>query len=364
MPLGPSNQHLALPSTEHSSDDAPVAHAALELSQITASLRDRRDEGQSLAAVSEDASVASHDDVEEPESPGDLNALLGGMDKGEFRSTEEPYAADGRRSSYLDNSLSSRVRHFLYPPNVPPSVQLFRRENIAIPACYFLVGALQGLSGALMNVYPIDLGATEAQQVTIGGLRGLPASFKLIYGFVSDSRPLFGYRRKSYMALGWLMTSASMLVLYYVVNSRGSPSVSFLSVSYFLFGFGFWYADVMADSVVAEKAKLEPKDTRGSLQSTCYSLRFFALMVFAPLSTYLYHKFGAKPIILLMGLMPLVILLPLVCKWCHLRSAEAAAFPLLNHPAPLPRPPSIFHRPRYVEGGVSAEGNVGSQPMP
>ena len=60
--------------------------------------------------------------------------------------------------------LPKRVYQYLYPPNVPRAVQLCRPENIAVPACYLLVGLLQGLSGPFTNVYPLDLNASEAQQ--------------------------------------------------------------------------------------------------------------------------------------------------------------------------------------------------------
>eukprot|EP01083_Nonionella_stella_P161987 531300_1 len=55
----------------------------------------------------------------------------------------------------------------LYPTDVPRSVQLWRKENVAVPACYLCVGLLQGLSGPFINVYPQFLGATEAQQTTV-----------------------------------------------------------------------------------------------------------------------------------------------------------------------------------------------------
>ena len=32
----------------------------------------------------------------------------------------------------------------LYPTNVPRSIQLLRKENLAIPACYLCVGLMQG----------------------------------------------------------------------------------------------------------------------------------------------------------------------------------------------------------------------------
>jgi len=70
-------------------------------------------------------------------------------------------------------------------------------------------------------------------------------------------------------------------------------------------------ADVMGDSVVAEKAKLEPENARGSVQSSCYSYRFFGLMVAAPFSTSIYSWLGPRYIILLLSTLPLIIL-PLV----------------------------------------------------
>jgi MFS family permease len=198
-----------------------------------------------------------------------------------------------------------RLEEWLFPSDLPHSVQLFRKENIVIPLCYFIVGALQGFSGPLMNVYPIDLGASEAQQVTIVALRSLPASFKLIFGFISDTNPLWGYRRKSYMALGWGLAALSMFMLLFVIKaSDGKPAIPELSLLYFLFGLGFWFADVMADSVVAEKAKLEPVGARGSLQSSCYGARFFALMICAPISTYLYSWYGPTVVIWVMALLP------------------------------------------------------------
>jgi hypothetical protein len=55
----------------------------------------------------------------------------------------------------------------------------------------------------LLNVYPLALGATEAQQTTFATIVTLPAAFKIIFGFTTDNFPLGGYRRKPYLFLGW-----------------------------------------------------------------------------------------------------------------------------------------------------------------
>ena len=172
---------------------------------------------------------------------------------------------------------------------------------------------------------------------------------------MSDNLPLCGYRRKSYMLLGWGITSLSMFVLLAFSdlsfdamdvmleqeqggeNNMGRrllhrhlqststlnvadsstttvgapPSIPFLSFSLLLFGTGFWFADVMGDSIVAEKAKMEPESSRGHLQSTCYACRFFGLMIAAPCSTVIYSIFGPKSVVLLMAGLPACIV-PLV----------------------------------------------------
>ena len=115
--------------------------------------------------------------------------------------------------------------------------------------------------GPLINVYSLDLGATEAQYSTLSSLRSLPATFKLAFGFLSDNFPIFGYRRKSFMMLGWLMASLSMGFLLLVsdlslreeefVDEQGgigkrvvapenAPSIPLLSLTTLLFGTGFW----------------------------------------------------------------------------------------------------------------------------
>jgi len=260
-----------------------------------------------------------------------------------FNVSSTPHSMAETFSDEPEISLTAKptsfVHDWLFPPDLPRSVQLFRMENLAVPACYLVVGLLQGLSGPLINVYPLDLGATEAQQATISSLRGLPASFKLIFGFISDTNPVFGYRRKSYMLIGWAIASASMLSLLAFSNNRtptqqelqsgsGSlddlPSIPFLSITFLLFGTGFWVADVMADSVVAEKAKLEPEETRGQLQSTCYACRFFGLMVAAPVSTLLYSRKGPAFVIWIMAILPAV-MLPLVWTFRELRGGEVRA---------------------------------------
>eukprot|EP00956_Cyclotella_meneghiniana_P011305 scaffold15922_cov66-Cyclotella_meneghiniana.AAC.6 len=274
-----------------------------------------------------------------PLSEDDNNVEMADFDDEEDRrhsSSCAPFSGDDYHTS--GTMLPQKLYQYIYPPDVPRTVQLFRPENIAVPACYLLVGLLQGLSGPFTNVYPLDLNATEAQQATISSLKSLPSTFKLAFGFLSDNFPLAGYSRKSYMLIGWIVTSLSMCLLilfsdltmeavtlsneeseeeednaerFLPVSSDavvGSPpSIPFLSFTLLMFGTGFWFADVMGDSIVAEKAKLEPESSRGQLQSTCYACRFFGLMVAAPFSTVIYSTYGPKAVVVLMAGLPALI---------------------------------------------------------
>jgi Na+/melibiose symporter-like transporter len=222
--------------------------------------------------------------------------------------------------TYTESSQNSHWEEFLFPSDRPREVQLLRWENIAIPCCYLIVGTMQGLVRPLLNVYPIDLGASEAQQTTILSIVQLPATIKILFGFVSDNYAIMGYRRKPYMLLGWTLASGIILAFWLSSDLSMSydeddqpippidaPSLQWLGSCFFIFGIGMWMADVMADSLVAEKSRLEPEAIRGSLQSTCYACRFFGIAVAAPVSTYLYgSEYGPASIVALIFMIPLV----------------------------------------------------------
>ena len=74
---------------------------------------------------------------------------------------------------------------------------IYARENLSLPTSYFLVGFSTALLATPISVYMIkEIGAQPEEQNTVAILMTVPWSFKLVYGFLSDSVPLFGYRRK------------------------------------------------------------------------------------------------------------------------------------------------------------------------
>jgi hypothetical protein len=223
-------------------------------------------------------------------------------------------------------------------------LQIYRASNIAIPLNYFMVGLVQGLVYPLLNTYTLALGATEAQQTTLLTLKELPSCFKIMFGFWSDNVPIGGLRRKPYLVLGWAFSSLSLLPLLllsdlnvyssannyeldvntnmnvtseenknlaHFIAPEGAPSMPLLSVCCFLWATGLWLADVMGDSLVAEKAKYETDDNRGNLQAICYILRGLGFLLMAPLSSMIYSAGSPFFVVLATVVMPLLLVYPI-----------------------------------------------------
>lgn len=249
-----------------------------------------------------------------------------------YNNSRNKESGDDRSEGYPLNTLDPPQRYdcfgsswqsYWFPIDTPRVLQLFRYENIAIPASYLVVGVLQGMLRPLMNVWPLDLGATEAQQTTLAQIATLPAACKILFGFWSDNVPMAGLRRKPYMVMGWLLCFFVMARLlhnydylttihrhdsrpFYETNDK--PPLTFLGITFVLYGTGLWCADVMVDSVVVQKTRVEQEDCRGQLQSTCYVIRFFGLMVSATTSTYMYSEFGPASILKILMVVPLLVL--------------------------------------------------------
>lgn len=137
-----------------------------------------------------------------------------GSDQPRRPGINEPEETGEGESSTLMTSTkvtATSSQNYFFPRDLPPrAVQLWQWENLAIPICYWTVGIVQGMWRPLLNVYPLDLGASEAQQATLSAIATLPCAFKIVFGFVSDTLPIAGYRRKPYMLAGWFLTSVSI----------------------------------------------------------------------------------------------------------------------------------------------------------
>jgi hypothetical protein len=106
-------------------------------------------------------------------------------------------------------------------------------------------------------------------------------SFKAWFGSLSDCRPLFGYRRKSWIILGFSMAIGCMLLqITFGQPYKDAPAWKWLIVMFF-FNMSYVLGDVAMDSAMTDLAQREPLEERGHLQSTYYLLRHSMLGVTA-----------------------------------------------------------------------------------
>ncbi|CAK4697101.1 unnamed protein product [Aphanomyces euteiches] len=189
------------------------------------------------------------------------------------------------------------------------ALRMSSKEAMALFAQYAAIGFLYGLIPALQ--YPIFNNylklegyqtASYTQLVTMGW------SFKVFFGMLSDCFPIFGYRRKSWILIGWTITMVSLIVMF--SSSLGDPycnvekatkeghskacsaiysqttarykkyfnldapnnGTMFIMLSV-LVSFGYVMADCAADAMVVEYAQREPIAIRGRVQTAIYTVR-------------------------------------------------------------------------------------------
>ncbi|ONM27713.1 Biopterin transport-related protein BT1 [Zea mays] len=190
-------------------------------------------------------------------------------------------------------------------------------DNMAVAIVYFVQGVL-GLARLAVSFYlKDDLHLDPAETAVVSGFSSLPWLIKPLYGFISDSIPLFGYRRRSYLFLSGLLGALSWSLMATVVSSKysaassillGSLSVAFsdvvLSVTFIQL---LEIIEVMVvDSMVVERARGESQSTSGSLQSLCWGSSAFGGIVSAYFSGSLVDTYGVRFVFGVTAFLPLM----------------------------------------------------------
>ncbi|RMX66874.1 hypothetical protein DD238_001990 [Peronospora effusa] len=191
--------------------------------------------------------------------------------------------------------------------------ELFSRRYIGLVAQYAAVGFIDGVLPAV--IYPFlqnYLNIPGSQTTTAAVIVQLPWSFKVFYGIVSDCFPIWGYRRRPYMTIGWMISLAMLLEMaltpagnpYFMdtqyrdvkpdeytsdiiatINYDAANQGSMYIVPMMGCVFGYLMADVCADGMVVELAQREPLEVRGRTQTVIYTTRYafniFALILVA-----------------------------------------------------------------------------------
>ncbi|MBA0651632.1 hypothetical protein Goklo_018940, partial [Gossypium klotzschianum] len=174
-------------------------------------------------------------------------------------------------------------------------------DNVAVAMVYFVQGVL-GLARLAVSFYlKDDLHLDPAETAVVTGFSALPWLVKPLYGFISDSIPLFGYRRRSYLVLSGLLGALSWSLMASFVDSKYGAACCIL-----LGSFSVAFSDVVVDSMVVERARGESQSVSGSLQSLCWGSSAFGGIVSSYFSGSLVDAYGVRFVFGVTALLPLI----------------------------------------------------------
>ncbi|KAI3827871.1 hypothetical protein L1987_01959 [Smallanthus sonchifolius] len=211
---------------------------------------------------------------------------------------DEPFVSS-RTRNVASKSLSERNKYSM------SSITCFgvdlTPDNIAISMVYFVQGVL-GLARLAVSFYfKDDLHLDPAETTVITGFSALPWLIKPLYGFISDSVPLFGYRRRSYLVLSGLLGALSWSLMATFVDGKYGAAFCIL-----LGSLSVAFSDVVVDSMVVERARGETQSVSGSLQSLCWGSSAFGGIVSSYFSGSLVDAYGVRFVFGLSALLPLL----------------------------------------------------------
>ncbi|KAI0563241.1 Biopterin transporter [Gracilaria domingensis] len=174
-------------------------------------------------------------------------------------------------------------------------------ELAAILTVYFVQGAL-GISRLAVSFFMKDtLGLSPAESAALGGAALLPWLIKPLYGFLSDSLPVFGYRRRSYLIAAGVLGATSWLSLSTFVDSAFWTLVATVASS-----LSVAVSDVVADSIVVEKVRGLSDERSGALQSLCWGTSAVGGLISAYFSGSLLETIGVREIFAITAVLPLL----------------------------------------------------------
>uniref|UniRef100_K3WRL0 Major facilitator superfamily associated domain-containing protein n=1 Tax=Globisporangium ultimum (strain ATCC 200006 / CBS 805.95 / DAOM BR144) TaxID=431595 RepID=K3WRL0_GLOUD len=188
-------------------------------------------------------------------------------------------------------------------PSKKGVVNLCEMAHFGLLVNYACIGFLNGLFPSL--IYPffkLYLNMESYQVSAALMVIQLPWSYKTVFGILSDHYPIFGYRRKSYILIGWLICFIALMVLAYsphedpyyasgeihrtrnaaarIVDNPHAPEAGARYLIDIMFVcIGYVIADVACDGIMVELAQHEHIEVRGTAQSTIYIVRYSSNLV-------------------------------------------------------------------------------------
>jgi folate/biopterin transporter len=176
------------------------------------------------------------------------------------------------------------------------------RQLMAILMVYFVQGIL-GLARLAVSFFLKDeLGLTPAQVAAMMGVASLPWVIKPLFGFISDSLPIWGYRRRSYLVLSGGLGCLAWIGMATLVDTATTATLAIL-----LSSVSVAVSDVIVDSLVVERIRQESQSDAGSLQSLCWSASALGGILTAYFSGWLLIHMSTRQVFEITATFPLIV---------------------------------------------------------
>lgn len=182
---------------------------------------------------------------------------------------------------------------------------LYSLKNVGLMAQYAALGVIHGTIGNSVYAFLFQyLRMTGVQVASARALLQVIWFCKFFIGMVTDCFPMFGYHRRPYMILGWLIVFGSMLAMavvslpepYYPDSSWAKlkkfsdaqlaemntdapdEGVKYL-VLMVIANIGLMIANTASDGILVDFAQREPVEIRGTVQAMTNAVKFvFAII--------------------------------------------------------------------------------------
>jgi folate/biopterin transporter len=149
-----------------------------------------------------------------------------------------------------------------------------------------------------------------AASQTVMTTASFPWNVKPLYGVLSDSLPLCGYHRKSYLILINLIGAFAYLGLH---STSIDTSVMHLTLLLFLVNLATAVSDVIIDALVVQMARADPKNGANDLQSITWVMMSVGGIIGSVLVGPTTSHFGPTTSLLIAALGPCLVLSFSVC---------------------------------------------------
>ncbi|SCA48527.1 folate transporter 1, putative [Plasmodium ovale] len=131
----------------------------------------------------------------------------------------------------------------------------------------------------------------------------IPWSIKLLWAIVSDSYPIFGYRKKYYLILGSFLCILSLIILGLIKHTNIILTVIFLTIYFF----GSSLCNVIGEAQIVESSRKGNINTLEKNVSFFLIFRKITFVIMSYLSGYLLSYMSKQHIFLIASILPILI---------------------------------------------------------